>query len=85
LLRSEAREDLVFGIALCLRGAIEALLAASGEGYDVTTPVGGVALARDEAVSVERVEQCDEDAWVYVHAPTEVALRERAVVVEESE
>src|SRR5215213_7991290 len=51
----EAGEELVLGVALCLRGAFELLFAASGDGDDVPTAVVCVAFACQVVVGFERV------------------------------
>src|SRR3954463_8979487 len=55
----ERGEERVFGFFLRARGAGELLLAGRGEGDQVAAAVVGVALAADESVGCERVEQCD--------------------------
>ena len=46
--------------------------------------VVGVALAGDQAVGFERVQERDEDAGVDAHCLYELALREGAVVVQQA-
>jgi hypothetical protein len=81
----EAGEQLVFGVALRLRGAFELPFTGSGECDDVPAAVGWIAFAREVAVSFERVEQGHEDARVDVHDRAELALGHRATIVQESE
>jgi hypothetical protein len=81
----ETGEQLVFGVALCLRGAFELAFTGSGEGDDVPAAVGWIAVAREVAVGFEWVEQRDEDARVDVHERAELALGQRAAIVQESE
>jgi hypothetical protein len=81
----ETREELGFGVALCLCGAFKLLFTGSGEGDDVPAPVGCVARARKVAVGFERVEQRDEDAGIDVHERAELALGHRAAIVQQAE
>ena len=81
----EAGKELVFGIALGLRGAIELPLAGGGESHDVAAAVCGVAFAYEVANGFERVEQRDEDARIDVHEDAELALGDRAAVVQKAE
>jgi Zinc-binding dehydrogenase len=81
----EAGEQLVFGVALRLRGTFELPLTGSGECDDVTAAVGWIAFAREVAVGFERVEQRHEDARVDVHERAELALGHRATIVQEAE
>ena len=81
----ETREQLVFGVALCLRRAIELLFASWGEGDVVAAAVGRVAFAREIAGGFKRVEQRDEDARIDVHEGAEAALSHGAAIVQQSE
>jgi hypothetical protein len=51
----------------------------------VAAAVARVALASDEAIGFERVQQRDEDARIDPHDLQELALREAAVVMEQAE
>src|SRR4051794_37524849 len=62
----ERGEERVFGFFLRTRGAGELLLAGRGEGDQVAAAIVGVALAGDESVGFERVEQRDEHARDHV-------------------
>ena len=81
----ERGEEGVLGVALCAPGVSEVLFAGRGEGDEVAAAVGGVALARDQAVGFERVQQRDEDARVHAHGLAELALAQAAVVVQQAE
>ena len=78
----EPREQRVFGLMLSARGAVEVPLPGRGKRDNVTAAVHRVALARDEAVDFERVEQRHEDAGIDAHGLSELALAHRAVVVQ---
>jgi len=66
-------------------GAGELSFAGGCERDEVASTVVGVALAGDQAVGLERVQQGDEDARIHAHQLDELALREAAVVVQQSE
>jgi NADPH2:quinone reductase len=85
LLGAQAGEDGVLGVSLCLGGALEVALTRGGERDDVTAAVGGVAVAREEPVRFERVEQRHEDARVGGHGLAQLALTHRPVVVQQPE
>ena len=51
----------------------------------MASPIGRVALARDQAVGFERVQQRDEDARVHAHGLAELALAQAGVVVQQAE
>jgi hypothetical protein len=81
----EAGKELVFGIALALRGTIELPFAGGGESHDVAAAVCGVAFAYKVANGFEGVEQRDEDARIDVDEDAELALRDPATVVQKAE
>jgi hypothetical protein len=85
LLVVEAGEQCVFSLSLSARGVIEVPPPGRGERDDVAAAVYRVALARDEAVDFERVEQRNEDAGIYAHGLPELALAHRPVIVQKPE
>jgi hypothetical protein len=51
----------------------------------VATSVVRIALAADETVGLERIEQRHQDAWIDPRRPHQLALSEAAVVMQEPE
>ena len=81
----EAGEELVFGVALGLRGCGQAASPFGGQGDEVAAAIGRVALAGEQAVGLERVQQRDQDARVDLHRLSEFLLAGGTVVVEQPE
>jgi hypothetical protein len=85
LRRAEGAEQLVLGLSLRARGKDEPALALRGQADEMTPPIRGVALSREQPRPLERVEQSHEDARVDRHGAAQLPLPDRASVVEESE
>ena len=81
----KAGEELVLGSALGVGGGGEVVAAGGAEGDDVAAAVGGVALAGDVPVGLQRVEQGHQHARVHPHALTQFLLARRSLVVEQAE
>ena len=81
----EGGEQLVLGLLLRARGAVERSLAGGRERHQMTAAVGGVALTGDQTVGFQRVEQRHEDARVDVERLHQLALRQATVVVQQPE
>ena len=81
----KAGEELVLGGALGLGGGGQVLAAGGVEGDDVAAAVGGVSLAGDVPVGLQRVEQGHQHARVHPHALTQFLLARRSLVVEQAE
>jgi hypothetical protein len=81
----KAGEQFVLGGALGSGGGGEMLAAGGAEGHDVAAAIGRVALAGDEPVGLQRVEQSHQHARVHPHDLPQFLLARRSLVVEQAE